>query len=413
MKTRERTTSTVRSAAQSFLCARRGNVAIIFALTLPLVIGGLGFGVETSYWYLTSNRMQSASDAAAFAGTMEARSGTDLAGIRAAAVRAAADNGFDDAAGIEVRNPPASGVAAGSAEAVEVVLNAHVERIFTAVFAGGDVNLRTRSVARYNSASTACILALHPTIQNGANFSGSSQVTLTGCSVMSNSVSASAVNLQGSATLKTDCVIAVGGVTSTAGLTLAECDAPVTQTAPVADPFRNLPVPARPLSCQNDNLATLEPGRYCNGMTLKNTKVLKPGVYYIEGGEFRINANADVSGSGVTFYLGSGVRTDFNGTARMVFSAPTSGPYSGILFFGDRDTTGTSKFTGTADSALTGAIYLKGQEVAYQGNFSGAQGCTQVVARTIEWSGSTSINADCSALGMSPIPAMLTVKLIE
>ena len=66
-----------------------------------------------------------------------------------------------------------------------------------------------------------------------------------------------------------------------------------------------------------------------------------------------------------------------------------------------------------ADSSLTGAIYLKGQEVAYQGNFSGQQGCTQVVARTIEWSGNTSINAACSALGMSPIPAMLTVKLIE
>ena len=30
--------------------SERGNVAIIFALTLPIVAGGAGLGVETSYW---------------------------------------------------------------------------------------------------------------------------------------------------------------------------------------------------------------------------------------------------------------------------------------------------------------------------------------------------------------------------
>ncbi|MER8955396.1 hypothetical protein NKH98_22120, partial [Mesorhizobium sp. M0833] len=30
---------------------KSGNVATIFALSLPIVVGGAGLGVETSYWY--------------------------------------------------------------------------------------------------------------------------------------------------------------------------------------------------------------------------------------------------------------------------------------------------------------------------------------------------------------------------
>ncbi|MER8409511.1 hypothetical protein NKH16_33570, partial [Mesorhizobium sp. M1307] len=31
-----------------------GNVATIFALSLPIVVGGAGLGIETSYWYYSS-----------------------------------------------------------------------------------------------------------------------------------------------------------------------------------------------------------------------------------------------------------------------------------------------------------------------------------------------------------------------
>jgi Flp pilus assembly protein TadG len=36
---------------QRLATCRRGNVAIMFALFLPVIIGGAGFGVETTYWY--------------------------------------------------------------------------------------------------------------------------------------------------------------------------------------------------------------------------------------------------------------------------------------------------------------------------------------------------------------------------
>src|SRR5438105_15411777 len=76
---------------------RRGtsaNVATIFALTLPIVLGAAGFGVETSYWYYNSLRLQATADAAAYAGALEKISGSDTPTIGAAATQSAATNGL-------------------------------------------------------------------------------------------------------------------------------------------------------------------------------------------------------------------------------------------------------------------------------------------------------------------------------
>jgi hypothetical protein len=148
-------------------------------------------------------------------------------------------------------------------------------------------------------------------------------------------------------------------------------------------------------------------------MTLSGTKTLSPGVYIVSGGNFKINANANISGSGVTIYIMAGSSVHINGTATVNLSAPTSGTYSGMLFFGDRSGTDDITFNGTAASKLTGAIYFANQEISYLGNFSGNGGCTQVVGNTVAWSGNTTINQDCTAYGMKTIPAMQVVKLVE
>ena len=128
----------------------------------------------------------------------------------------------------------------------------------------------------------------------------------------------------------------------------------------------------------------------------------------------RINATANVQGAGVTIYLKGTARLQVDGSADVLMSAPTSGPYSGILFFGDRSALGGANiFNGTATSHLTGALYFPSQAVEYKGNFSGENGCTQVIADTVEWSGNTDIKADCTGAGFGGIPALLIVQLVE
>ncbi len=52
-------------AMRAFLNDERGNIAIIGALTFPLVVAGAGFGAETGFWYFSQTKLQQSADAAA------------------------------------------------------------------------------------------------------------------------------------------------------------------------------------------------------------------------------------------------------------------------------------------------------------------------------------------------------------
>lgn len=384
-----------------------GNVAVLFALALPLVIGGAAFGVETTYWYFKRAAMQAAVDASAYAAALEGRSGSTPEEVITVATLTAEQNGFDVDPGVISVTP----TELNGGGQVEVILRDQAPRFFSAFFLEERVAFSTRAVATYNSAASACILALDPTAAAAAQFSGSSNLTLEGCSVMANSVASNAVNVQGSAKLSTECVISAGGVTATSGLTMSECETPIIDATPVADPYKNLPAPTPTGGCKpTPTNGTLNPGRYCGGLTAKGNLTFNPGVYYVEG-DFTVNATASISGSGVTIYTTNGGHVKMNGSAHVDLAAPTSGIYSGVLFFGDRTVGGTNKFLGDASSSMTGAIYYAGGEVDYQGNFSGINGCTQVVARLVQWTGNATVGADCSALGMMAIPLLNLVRL--
>jgi len=401
----------IRFVATGIRRSTRANVATIFALSLPIVVGAAGFGVETSYWYYNSLRLQATADAAAYAGALEQISGSDKPTIIAAATQSAATNGLGSGT-ILVNTPPASGPNTAK-KAVEVIVGQNLNRMFTSIFTQGQVPEQARAVALITNASKACVLALDPSASQAALFSGNTSVKLIGCSVMANSIASDAIKLQGSAGLQADCLISGGGVALSNPVTTV-CAAPITQALPAADPFADLPAPAASNPCQNANKSTLKPGTYCSGLSLSGTVTLQPGVYVIQSGDFKVNANANVSGDGVTIYLAGGSRVSMNGNATVSLSAPTSGTYSGVLMYGDRTSTGgQSTFNGTADSLLTGALYFPKQQVNYLGNFSGKSGCTQVVADLIQWSGNSTISQDCTSLGMRDIPATQSVALVE
>ncbi|ESY85315.1 pilus assembly protein TadG-related protein [Mesorhizobium australicum] len=401
----------IRLTAAGIGRSRAANVATIFALTLPIVVGAAGFGVETSYWYYNSLRLQATADAAAYAGALEQISGSDTPTIVAAATQSAATNGLGVGT-IVVNTPPASGPNTAK-KAVEVIVGQKLNRMFTLIFTQTQVPEQARAVALITNASKACMLALDPTASQAALFSGNTSVKVTGCSVMANSIASDAIKLQGSAGLQADCLITAGGISLSNPVTTV-CAAPITQALPAADPFAGLPAPAASNPCQNANKSALGPGTYCNGLSLSGSVTLQPGVYVIQGGDFKVNANANIAGNGVLIYLAAGSRVSMNGNATVNLSAATSGIYSGVLMYGDRTATGgQSTFNGTATSLLTGALYFPKQQVNYLGNFSGQNGCTQVVADMIQWSGNSTINQDCTSLGMRDIPATQSVALVE
>jgi hypothetical protein len=202
------------------------------------------------------------------------------------------------------------------------------------------------------------------------------------------------------------------------GLTLTDCSEAQSNVPPAADPFKNLAEPAVSGPCLTlpggAGAATLSPGRYCGGGILKGNKTFLPGVYVMDGGTFRTNATANVSGTGVTFFMTNNATVDMNGSAHVDFKAPTSGTYKGVLFYGDRDNSyASNKFNGNATSKLTGAMYFPSQDVQFLGNFSGNNGCMRIVAATIKFTGSSDMNADCTAEGLGQMPLPGRVSLVE
>ena len=403
---------------RTYFADRRANTAIMFALTLPVIVGAAGLGVETGFWYFKKRELQTAADVAAYAGAVEKRGGATSSRIDAVSLSEAVEHGYVTGEGtIDVNDPPLSGTHQ-NAQSVEVLLTMPADRFFSGLFAQTEVTLHARGVASFASGGQACILALAPEASGAVTFTGNALTLINGCNVMSNSLADDSLIVNGSADVTVPCVMAAGGVSVDAGLTLTECTEAQAHVPPAADPFDARAEPAVSGVCKTlpsgVGAVTITPGRYCGGGILKGTKTFAPGVYVMDGGTFRANATANLAGSGVTFFFTNGASVDFNGSAKIVLSAPTSGVNSGMLFWGDDSNAfGSNKFNGNATSRLTGAIYFPKQEVEFLGNFSGTNGCLRIVAWTVKFTGSSTMSADCTAAGLNSMPLPGAVTLVE
>jgi Flp pilus assembly protein TadG len=399
-----------------FIRDTRGNTAVFFALSLPMLVGFVGLGTETGYWYWKHRQLQEAADIAAYSGAIKLRDTGSRALAEETARGDAALHGYEQALGaLEVHTPPSAGAFQNS-RSVEVKITQTEPRFFSGLISNEPVIVRVRAVGTYSENATACALALDKTAPGAITVSGSADVTFAGCTVTSDSIADNSVVLGGSAKLTTPCLTAVGGIDIGATLDLTSCTHPKEYAPYVRDPYADLAPPSTAGTCKNvpNKATTLEPGRYCGGFTLSGNVTLQPGTYIIDGGTFKINANSNVTGNGVTFYMTGNADMQFNGTAHIDFGAPTTGTYKGMLFFGDRNNTNvTHKFNGTADSALKGTLYFAKQSIEILGDFTGSNGCTQIVSRTIKFSGNTSYSADCTGNGIEDIKFAGIVQVVE
>jgi hypothetical protein len=237
---------------------------------------------------------------------------------------------------------------------------------------------------------------------------------------MSNSVADDAFYQGGSGKISTPCVRAVGGIDYSGGMKLSDCKEPWPYSPAADDPFKDVPAPAVAGPCLTVPVSApggvaVPVGRYCGGFDLSGNYTLDPGVYVVDGGTFRANAGAQVTGNGVTIYLTNNAKLAWNGNATFDLKAPTAGPYKGVLIFADRKSSDTNDltFNGTANSALVGAIYAAGRPINMLGDFKGSNGCTQLVASRITLSGNNSYSANCAGAGIGNIQTAGRTRLVE
>lgn len=411
-----------------FTADRRGNTTVLFALCLPVLVGSAGLGLEAGYWQLQQRQLQTTADMAAYAGAVSLRNSESKAQAYQEAEDEALLHEFDPAfATLSTNSPPTAGLYRNT-RSMEVNIDHTVPRLFSQIFFDGAVTFSVRAVATYEEAADACVLALSPEGSRAINFSGSSNIALIECEVMSNSIADDAVYLGGSTDVIAPCINSVGGFAvggGSADYDLTGCAEPRTDLPRAQDPYADVEMPVFPANCSNipgggpHSSVTVSPGaggvtRFCNGININNHVEFEPGVYIIDGGDFRVGANGSISGDGVTFVLSDEARIRFNGTAEINITAPNSGDYQGIAFFGDRSDYGVDHtFNGTADSQITGAIYTPAGDISFQGDFSGQNGCMQLVGYTVSVTGNANITTDCSGVGVNWAEVPSDVRLVE
>jgi len=410
------------AALNRFANNRSGAVAIMVALLFPVLVGGMALGTEAGFWYLSQRKLQQASDMAAYAAAVQLRAGRGESDRVAAATAMAAASGFRVGEDVLVPSYPRS-------NAVEIRLTRQQTRFFTLIYANDTVEISARAVAEVRGGGNACLLALDQTAGAAITVTGSAEVTFDGCDVATNSAADDAFYMWGgNVELTAGCVHSVGGVKvhSEDNLNLTSCTTAREEAPVILDPYADIAEPSfAPCTTTNNTASgtvtpteTHELGmlskRFCGGLDVTGDVEFRPGLYIISGGSFRINGNRKVTGNGVTFFLTNGATLDFNGTATIDLKAPETGPLAGILFFGDRnDVSASHKLNGNAGQSLSGAVYLPSANLDYSGNFGGANSCTQIVTRTIRFTGNSSLSVDCTAAGTRRIAVAETIALVE
>lgn len=422
----------------AFRRAKKGSVAVVFAVAAPVVVGFSALGAEVMYWQYTHRLLQSAADAAAFSGAAQLAQGYDSTTAQSAASNAAYETGLNAsrASTPVINTPPSSGAYSGDARAVEVMLTDNLPRLFSSIFNSSDtVQISARSVSRTAGARPACVLALNKSAGQAVSFSGSSTLQLAGCDVASNSIASDAIDFQGATQVTTECASAVGGIDGASGnLTLTDCAAPYENARPFPDPYADLPFPT-PGTCDADGQTlkttlnqtggtwTVSPATvttYCPGnpsVSIKADITMNPGYYFFDGVDVTINAGASLIGDEVTIFLTGGAQLHINGAATVELTAPTSDtdPYQGVLFFADRaDANVTHVLNGGSTTSYTGALYFPTSDVTYSGdNAEDPNSCTLLIADEIEFTGNNYFGSNCTGLGVETAQTAQVVVIVE
>jgi Flp pilus assembly protein TadG len=410
----------VRRLLQHFLRDQSGSYVLVVALMMPVLLGTAGLGTETVWWLYKHKNMQSAADSGAVSA---ATAGSQ---IIAQANSVTASYGYVNGANsvaVTVNQPPSSGNYTTVSQAVEVIVSQSQPRLLSSLFGSGPVVITARAVAVPNS-GTGCVLGLDPTASSTVSVSGSNNLNLINCNLYSDSNAAPSLNVSGSAKVSANQVGVVGTVSGASNITATS--GIKTGMRAVTDPYDNI-TRTMPTHCDDTKKYNLKPGDslpgpgvYCGNISVNAgaTLTLSAGIYYLNGANLSVAGNATITGTGVTLvFTGSGSNwgtATIGSNANVTLTAPASGTYQGIVMYGDRKMPVGTAFSleGGGTQNFGGAIDLPKAALKFSGGNGTTTSCTQIIADTITFTGSSNVQVNCAALGTSGI-GVQTAQLAE
>jgi len=405
-----------------------GQSIILVSLMMTGIMGFAALAIDIGYFQSLKRKMQTAADAAALAAARELSSGNSSncnsgSNCYTAATNDATTNGFTAGTSSGTTTTvsiaaPLSGPFQGESDAIQVTISQVTPSFLLAAIGKKTVTITASAIAAPGG-QPACIYALNQSASGAIKFTGNVNVT-SGCGMLDDSSSPSAMSATGNITMTGTQIGVVGGTSFTGNISITPT--PVTGMAVQSDPLSGLTAPGvgsctwpNGYSQTGNSTVVLSPGVYC-GNTSTSTPAIKlegnttasfsQGTYIINGGGILVAGNANLTGSKVTFYV-TGTSSTYGGVnvagnSVVSLSAPTSGTYAGILFFQDRTITGATasnnpnSIVGNSAGVYTGALYFPTTALTYVGNTSNTY--TILVANTISFTGNTNIGNNYSSL---------------
>ncbi|AEG47817.1 Protein of unknown function DUF2134, membrane [Sphingobium chlorophenolicum L-1] len=404
---------------------RTGNVLMMAAACMPILIGAAGLATDTVQWTLWKRQVQRQADSAALAGAYAVAQGFSASDSATSDINRLSLITLSQTPTIE--NAPTTGSYAGNNKAVRVVLQTTKELPFSKILGIGAPVILGEATAAIVGSGDYCVVSLEKSSATGITLQGNATVNL-GCGMATNSRASNAVYAGGSSTVTATPVAAVGGLTSSSNYATGTTLLPY--SIPVQDPYASLPTPTAAnltgcsnLNVQPNNSRNITAGCYKN-IDVKGTLNMAPGVYYIDAGSFDVGSQAVINGTDVTIILtssnasnnpGSIATVNINGGATLNLTAPTdlNDPYHGILFYQDRRAldSGTNLINGNASSVLQGAFYFPGQAMSFSGTSGMTTTCVKMVGKRVTFIGNSNIVNQCTNKGVDKITATL-VRLV-
>jgi Flp pilus assembly protein TadG len=407
-----------------------GVITLTTAFAAFTLIGAVGLSVTAGDWYLTHRAMQSAADAGALGGAVQLVSdlannqsvglgvrSDDTSAVTTAAKNDTANNGFKDG-----QNGVTVTVSITNNQFVTVTISQPAQLMLAGLFMQTAPTIRATAQAGYvNTGTRLCVLATSPNASGAITISGSGTIKANGCAIVADSTSSSAASLSGSAVIDSAKICGPGGGFASGG---AQYNPSFSKCPAVSDPYANYPAPSNANApCDHTNYttstaATLSPGVYCGGITVNSASVsFQPGVYILRNGGITGTGSSTLTGTGVGFFLSGSssvnIASDdvnFSGSTAVSFSAPTSGPLAGFIFFQDVTAASTGQImntlSGGSNVKYEGTLYFGNQNLTVSGSgvANGTSPFTALIANTPQYTGTGTLelNSDYANSNVPP-----------
>uniref|UniRef100_UPI0025D1CADE pilus assembly protein TadG-related protein n=1 Tax=Sphingomonas sp. TaxID=28214 RepID=UPI0025D1CADE len=428
----------------------RGNMVVIAAAALPLLVGSAGLATDTIQWALWKRQLQRAADSAAIAGVYDRFAADGATSNTATAVDHDLTLNQHTVMSLQPGYPvvtfPAN--AGNNKNQVRVVLAVQKNLSFSSMFlSAAPVIQATAQAAGVQNSGDFCVLSLQANSKTGIQATGNNSIVMD-CGMMTNSTATNAAAGQGSASVTATTIAASGGIQQSNTWTVGsyqpyspQLDDPYADLNPTAADHDFDSCPANPpaLTINGGNSGQTIPADKCyssisvqsnRSVTFSNVNggdklIVSGGGVNIQGtmrliGVTLIITNKDTSASAPIGTL------DMNASGQMNVVAPTTGKWAGMGIYQDRRAVDNSptgnissnspnKINGNSTNKITGVVYFPSQQVTYNGTGTGTATCTQFVSKRLYWSGNSGLNnftKNCPGTGIQAINAPLRVRLV-